>query len=92
VKKTHVLLASLTLIPLILSIGIIPNISFVDAIQGKDSETQCREGLVLVFRTIANNFVCVSEATAERWVQLGIAEIVSNVAGRINGRTKCSIR
>ncbi len=80
VKKTHVLLASLTLIPLILSIGIIPNISFVDAIQGKDSETQCREGLVLVFRTIANNFVCVSEATAERWVQLGIAEIVSDVA------------
>ena len=79
-KKTYVLLASLTLIPLILSIGIIPSISFVDALQGKDSETQCREGLVLVFRTIANNFVCVSEATAERWVQLGIAEIVSNVA------------
>ncbi len=74
------LLASLTIIPIILSIGIIPSISFVDALQDKDSETQCREGQVLVFRTIANNFVCVSEATAERWVELGIAEIVSDVA------------
>ena len=80
VNSRITLLASLIIIPIILTIGIIPSISFVDALQGKDSETQCREGLVLVFRTIANNFVCVSEATAERWVQLGIAEIVSDVA------------
>ena len=38
-----------------------------DALQPKDDETQCREGQVLVFRTIANNYVCVSESTAERW-------------------------
>ncbi len=63
-------------IPLILSIGIIPSISFVDALQPKDSETKCREGQVLVFRTNANNYVCVSESTAERWVELGIAEII----------------
>ena len=47
-----------------------------DALQPKDDETQCREGQVLVFRTIANDYVCVSESTAERWVELGIAEIV----------------
>ena len=40
----------------------------------KESETQCREGLVLVFRIISNNYVCVFEETAERWFELGIAE------------------
>ncbi len=63
-------------IPLILSIGIIPSISFVDALQPKDSETKCREEQILVFRTNANNYVCVFESTAERWVELGIAEII----------------
>ena len=71
-----ILLASLTLIPIILSIGIIPNISLVDALQPKDSETQCRDGLVLVFRISSNNYVCVSEGTADRWEALGIAEKV----------------
>ena len=47
-----------------------------DALQAKDDETQCREGQVLVFRINANNYVCVSESTAGRWVELGIAEIV----------------
>jgi len=77
VNKKHVLLASLTLIPLILSIGIIPNISFVDALQPKDSETICREGKVLVLRLSAS-YVCVSESTADRWEALGIAERVDN--------------
>ena len=75
-NKTHVILASLTLIPLILSIGIIPNISFVDAFQPKDAETKCREGQVLVFRINSNNHVCVSEETADRWEALGIGERV----------------
>ncbi len=66
----------IALIPLILSIGIIPSISFVDALQPKDSETKCREEQILVFRTNANNYVCVFESTAERWVELGIAEII----------------
>ncbi len=66
----------IALIPLVLSIGITASISFVDAVQPKDSETKCREGLVLVFRTIANNYVCVSESTAQRWVELGMAEII----------------
>jgi len=66
----------IALIPLVLSIGITASISFVDAVQPKDSETKCREGQVLVFRTIANNYVCVSESTAQRWVDLGMAEII----------------
>ena len=66
----------IALIPLVLSIGITASISFVDAVQPKDSETKCREGQVLVFRTIANNYVCVSESTAQRWVELGMAEII----------------
>ncbi len=66
----------LVIVPLILSLGIILDTSYVDALQPKDSETQCREGQVLVFRTIANNYVCVSENTAEKWVRYGIAEKV----------------
>ncbi len=50
----------------------------VDALQEKDAETECREGQVLVFRTIANNYVCVSESTAKKWVQYGIAVIVGD--------------
>ncbi len=41
--NSKILLGSLTLIPIILAIAIIPNISFVDALQPKDAETQCRE-------------------------------------------------
>ena len=74
--NSKILLTSLALIPIILSIGIIPNISLVDALQEEDSETECREGQILVFRTIANNYACVSESTAKKWVQYGIAEIV----------------
>jgi len=46
------------------------------ALQLEEDEIQCREGLVLVFRTIANDYVCLSESTAERWVELGMAEMV----------------
>lgn len=74
--NSKILLTSLALIPIILSIGIIPNISLVDALQENDDETECREGQILVFRTIANNYACVSDSTAKKWVQYGIAEIV----------------
>jgi len=64
------------LIPLILSIGLVSVLPPVNALQESDAETQCREGLVLVFRTISNNYVCASEDAAERWVGWGIAELV----------------
>ena len=66
---------------LVFTIGITPLIPFSDAaaagdINAEDSETQCREGQVLVFRTIANSYACVSENTAKKWVEYEIAEIV----------------
>ncbi|MEK0319233.1 MAG: DUF1254 domain-containing protein, partial [Nitrosopumilus sp.] len=72
----------LAIIPLILSIGIISALPFADSYQPKDAETQCREGLVLVFRTIANNYVCVSDSTAEKWVRYGIAEKIEPVVAK----------
>ncbi len=59
------------IIPLILSIGIAPAFAF----QLTDVDTECRKGLVLVFRIISNNFACVSETTADKWVGYGIAEL-----------------
>ncbi len=73
--NSKILLTSLALIPIILSIGIIPNISLVDAFQPKDSETKCIDGKILVYRLSAS-YVCVSDATADRWEALGIAERV----------------
>jgi len=66
------------LIPLILSIGIVSAIPFVDASDDRDAETQCRENQVLVFRFYSNNYVCVSDATATKWVRYGMAEIVGD--------------
>jgi len=66
------------LIPLILSIGIVPAMPFVDASDDRDAETQCRENQVLVFRFYSNNYVCVSDATATKWVRYGMAEIVGD--------------
>jgi len=77
----------IALFPLILSIGIIPSISFVDAYDPKDSETKCREGQILVFRINSNNYVCVFEATADRWVELGIAETVDLTEGESTEET-----
>ena len=70
----------LAIIPLILSIGIISALPFADSYQPKDAETQCREGMVLVFRTIANDYVCLSKDSAERWKILGLGEIVGDTA------------
>lgn len=46
------------------------------ALQEEDSETECREEHILVFRINSNNYVCVSPSTAEKWVEWEIAEIV----------------
>ena len=64
------------IIPLILSLGFVSAIPLSDALQEEDAETECREGLILVFRTIANNYACVSESTAQKWVQYEIAVII----------------
>jgi len=69
------------LIPLILTIGIVPalpisNADYMDNIYREDDKTQCREGQVLVFRTTGNDYICTNQGTALRWASLGIAEIV----------------
>ncbi len=72
----------LVIIPLILSIGIVSVLPFsgadyMDDINREDIDIQCREGLVLVFRTISNDYVCTDDGTAGRWIQLGIAELAN---------------
>jgi len=66
------------IIPLILSIGIISVLPLSDALQPEDVDTQCREGLVLIFRINSNNYVCVTPETAEKWVEWGIGEFVES--------------
>jgi len=61
------------IIPLILSIGITPVLPFTIA---EEIELQCMSGEVVVIRVTNPNPICVEQSTAERWSQLGIAEIV----------------
>ncbi len=73
------------IIPLILTIGIIPslpisNADYMDDIYREEDKTQCRVGQVLVFRTTANDYICTDQGAALRWARLGIAEIVSQAA------------
>jgi len=74
------------IIPLILTIGIISVLQMADALEARQerlasqpSETECRTGQTLVFQIRHNQFVCTSQATAERWQQLGLAKIVEQV-------------
>jgi len=53
-----------------------------------DAETQCREGLVLVFRINSNNFACVTDSTAGKWVNYGIAERVEQKSTQETQETK----
>ena len=77
-KKTIIVI-----IPLILSIGIIPSLPFTEAAETlrgvnlSESDFSCRSGQTLVFHFNRNNYICTLTTTADRWVQLGIAEIVT---------------
>ncbi len=62
----------LAIILLILSIGITPAF----AIQPTDVDTECRLGQTLVHRTVHGDFICTSDSTANRWVELGLAELI----------------
>lgn len=72
------------IIPLILSIGILPVIPFSEAVErygGTDPfqpEFECRAGQVLVFKFNANNQVCTSPSSAEMWVKHGMAQILKS--------------
>jgi len=81
------------LIPLILSIGILPVIPFSEGVErygGTDPfqpEFECRAGQVLVFKFNANNQLCTSASTAERWEQLGMAQILKSSAESVSIET-----
>ena len=47
------------------------------AINEQENETQCRTEQILVYRIANADFICTDKETANRWVELGIAEIVS---------------
>ena len=76
-----VLLAGL--IPLIFSIGLLSNLPNTEAqetlknIYRDDSMTECRDGLWLVLRIPQSDYICTADTTAQRWEQLGMAEIIS---------------
>jgi len=73
----------LLLVPLILSIGIIPALPITEAaetlrgINLSERDFSCRAGQTLVFHFNRNNHICTLTDTAKRWVELGLAEIVS---------------
>ena len=74
-----ILSVSLFAVLLIGTVSILPVAEAVERYAGTDSsqvDYECRTGQVLVFKFNANNQVCTSSSTAERWVELGIAEIV----------------
>jgi len=62
-----------SIIPLILSIGIVPATPFVDA--GMQEVSECRRGQVLVYHLNHGYYICTSESNAKRWADLGIAEL-----------------
>ena len=78
----------LTLTSLIISFGVMTAIPSADALQEKDAETQCRQGLVLVFRINSNNYACVSNTTAQNWFEYGIAEKVTPTDAKPKACTK----
>jgi len=74
-----ILSVSLFAVLLIGTVSVLPVAEAVERYAGTDSsqvDYECRSGQVLVFKFNANNQVCTLSSTAERWVELGIAEIV----------------
>jgi hypothetical protein len=65
----------ITIIPLILSLGIVSVLPFVDADVGPD--TQCRDEYVVVHRFQKNDYACLSIELAKSWEALKLGEIVN---------------
>jgi len=75
------------IIPLILTIGITPALPF-----SYGEEIICPDGEVEVVRVTNPNPICIDQSTAERWVQLGIAEIVVQTSEIENEFEKTKLR
>jgi hypothetical protein len=67
------------LVLIILSSGIAPfSFASVESEAQEDILAGCRDGQTLVYRTSYQDSVCVDPSTADRWVELGLAEIVED--------------
>ena len=62
----------LTIIPLITFVFLINNYD----VSAQEIDLECPKNEVVVVRTTNPNPICIDESTAERWVVLGIAEII----------------
>ncbi len=62
----------LTIIPLIAFVFLINNYD----VSAQEIDFECPKNEVVVVRTTNPNPICVDESTAERWVVLGLAEII----------------
>ena len=62
------------LIPLLVLVSLIP----LSLAQNHDNAglEECREGLIIVYLINSKSYSCKSPETAERWVELGIGEII----------------
>lgn len=64
------------LLPLILSIGIVSVLPYsFSQVDNEGELDECRDGFIIVYLINANRFSCVTPDFAERWVELGLAEI-----------------
>ena len=55
-----------------------------------NSNTECREGQIVVHRFHASDYVCVTMETAEIWIRHGMGEITGN-SGETNSRDEKSV-
>ena len=55
-----------------------------------NSNTECREGQIVVHRFHASDYVCVTMETAEIWIRHGMGEITGN-SGETNSRDEQSV-
>lgn len=57
---------------------VIVGISHIPEISSEtDADTKCRDKKILVQNLIHHNYICVDESTAIRWLDLGLARIIS---------------
>jgi hypothetical protein len=67
---------------ILLSSGIVPySYATVASEAQEDLNAGCRSEQTLVYRFTSHDYVCVAPSTADRWVELGFAEIKQNYAG-----------
>ena len=62
---------------LIMSLSLFPtSFASVESEAQEDIEAGCRGGQTLVYRLAYQDYICVDPSTAERWEELGLAEII----------------